>query len=331
MKAKPVEINWHADLPIFASEAFLKVVGDEYGWLGGFDDSGTLRCVLPYTILHKAILRLVRFRVETIPLRGELSVLEEKSFLNSAVEFYRSTGADVIIPASNNTIFRTFPDGADAAPYGSYVIDLSQPEEVLWRNIQRKTCQNINTARKNGILIRDDMDHLKVAYGLIRDTFKRSKLPFMNYKSFERFVRALGENCRVLIAEYLGLPQSYIVFAFSPYCAYAIYGGNVPRQQQGAIKLLCWEAIVSFKKLGIQRFDFYGARVNPEDGSKQADLSAFKKRFGAQFKTGYMWKYSLNPMKYKLYTMARRLRSGGDIVDAERYKLNEFIIENQTI
>ncbi len=56
---------------------------------------------------------MVRFRVETIPLEEELDVQEEKSFLNSAVEYFRSIGADMIIPATTNTIFRTYPDGAD--------------------------------------------------------------------------------------------------------------------------------------------------------------------------------------------------------------------------
>ena len=148
MKATPIEINWHSGLPIFASESFLKAVGDEYGWLGGIDESGKLRCILPYTIIRKAIFRMVRFRVETIPLGEGLDVEEEKSFLNSAIEYFRSIGADMIIPATTNTIFRTYPDGADAAPYGSYVIDLSQPEDILWRNIERITRQNINTASK---------------------------------------------------------------------------------------------------------------------------------------------------------------------------------------
>ncbi|MBN1479182.1 hypothetical protein EH223_15935 [candidate division KSB1 bacterium] len=327
MQARPVRIDWHVGLPIFASESFLKAVGDEYGWLGGCDASQKVRCILPYTVIKKLMMRLVRFRVETIPVDGILDIQEEKSFLNSAIGFFRSIDADLIIPASNNTIFRTFPDGADAAPYGSYVIDLTQPEEILWRRIHSKVRQNINHARKMGLVIRDDSDHLRAAHELIRTTFKRSKLPFMAFKSFERFIHGLGDNCRILIAEYEGLAQSYIVFAYSSYCAYAIYGGNVPQQLQGATKLLCWEAMLSFKQLGVKQFDFFGTRIHPEIGSKQADLCAFKKRFGAQLKTGYMWKYSLNRKKYALYAVLRRIRSGGDIVDAERHKLAEFMAE----
>src|SRR6266403_244348 len=109
MRATAVKIDWHPGLPIYASEAFLKTVSDEYGWIGGIDGFGKLRCVLPYTVVRRAILRMVRFRVETISMGPELSVEEERSFLNSAVGFLRSTGADLIIPATTNTIFRTYP------------------------------------------------------------------------------------------------------------------------------------------------------------------------------------------------------------------------------
>jgi len=321
MRTKPVPINWHPGLPIFASESFLKAVGDEYGWLGGFDESENLRCVLPYTVIRKKIFRMVRFRVETIPVGEGLDVGEEKSFLNSMIEYFRSIDADIIIPASTNTIFRTYPDGADAAPYGSYVIDLYQPEDVLWRNIDRITRQNINTAQRKGVSIRSGIEYTDAAYMLVTDTFRRSKLPFMSYDSFKRFVSGLGENGKIMVADYQGVAQSYVVFAFSDYCAYAVYAGNIANQHQGANKLLYWEAIRLFKKLGIRRYDFVGARIGPEKGSKEWAINLLKKHLGAKLIQGYMWKYSLRPVKSIAYTLAVRFLRGGDIVDNERHKL----------
>lgn len=321
----PIPINWHSDLPIFASESFLKAVGDKYGWLGGIDDAGKLRCILPFTIIRKAIFRLVRFRVETIAVDKELSIDEEKLFLNSVVKYFRSIGADMIIPATTNTIFRTFPDDAVAAPYGSYVIDLTQSEEVIWRNIDRIMRQNIKTAIKKGVTIREGSDDLVSAHKLIVETFQRSKLPFMGYKEFQIFVNGLGKNGKILIADCDGIAQSYAVFGFSDYCAYAIYAGNIDNQQQGANKLLYWEAIRTFKSMGVQSYDFVGARINPEKGSKQESINALKKRFGAYLKQGYIWKYSINPLTYKLYSIASRWRSGGDIVDAECHKMQDII------
>jgi hypothetical protein len=324
MKVKPIPIEWHPGLPVFALESFLKSVGDEYGWLGGFSESGELRCVLPYTLIKKLIFRMVRFRVETISLRGELSLDEEKSFLNEAMKYFRSLSADLVIPASNNAIFRTYPEGAIAAPYGSYVIDLTQSEEALWRNLDRILRQNIKTAQKAGVFINSGFQNLETAYALTRDTFKRSKLPFMSFPAFNKYFLGLGENGVLLTADYLGIVQSSVFFASSNYCAYAIYAGNIPNQIQGSNKLLYWEAMRLFKLQGVKRFDFMGARINPEKGSKQEALSHFKKRFGAILKEGYIWKYVFHPFKYRLYRLAIYTRSGGDIVDAERHKMKDL-------
>lgn len=320
--ASPVPIQWDPSLPVFAKETFLRAVGDEYGWLGGIDESGTLRCILPYTILRKAGLRLVRFRVETIPCGAGLDVVEEKSFLNGVVRHFRDVGADVIIPATNNAIFRTYPDGAEAAPYGTYVIDLRQDEEHLWRGIAKTTRQNISTAQRDGVSIREAMDCLDAAYHLIRATFGRSNMPFMHRDAFRRFALGLGEHGSLIVADYRGAAQSYALFAFSAPSAYWIYGGNVEHQHQGAIKLLLWETIRRFRALGVRQFDFFGARINPEKGSKQEAINLMKKRFGGTLSQGYTWKYSLRPWRATVYSTAARLLRGGDVVDQEKDKLN---------
>lgn len=324
MKAARVDIDWHPGFPIFASESHLKSVGDEYGWLGGFNDSGKLCCILPYTIIRKAVFRMVRFRVETILLDQALDESEEKSFLNSAIGYFRSIGADMIIPGTNNAIFRTYPDGADAAPYGSYVIDLSQPEDTLWRNIERITRQNIKTAQKKGVIIRSEVEGLDVMYGEIRETFKRSNLSFMSYADFERYVNGLGAYCKIMVADYQGAPQSFVLFAYSDFCAYAVYAGNIANQFQGANKLIYWEAIRFFKELGVMSYDFVGARIDPEKGSKQDGINSLKRRFGAKLKHGYMWKYPLRPVGFMVYNLAVRFLRRGDIVDNERHKMKNY-------
>ena len=325
--AEPIKIQWDPSLPGFAKEEFLKAVGDEYGWLGGIYESGTLRCILPYTIVRKAGLRMVRFRAETIPCGVGLDVLEEKSFLNSVVQHFRKTRADVIIPATNNALFRTYPDGANPAPYGSYVIDLQQPEDVLWRNVAKTTRHNISAAQKDGVSIREGMEFLDPAYDLIRDTFRRSKMAFMQRDAFKRLALALGEHGKLLMAEHQGLPQSYALFAFSTPSAYWMYGGNIHHQHQGAMKLLQWEAIRLFRNLGILKFDFYGARINPQKGSKQESINLMKKHLGATLSEGYMWKYSLRPWRASVYSVSVRLLRGGDIVDQEGTRLKDYQVQ----
>ena len=323
VKAISTRMQWHPGLSIFANADFLRAVSDECGWIGGINQSGVLRCILPYTIVRRMGIRMVRFRVETIPLAGDFAVDEEQEFLTSAMVFLRSQGGDVLIPATTNTIFRTYPPGAEAAPYGSYVIDLTQPEEDLWRNISTTTRQNIKTALKDGVHIESGIEHLRTAHGLIAETLVRSGLRPHGFGHLERFIRGLGDNVKIMIAEYHGVAQSCAVYAFSQYCAYYFYAGNTLAQHQGAGKLIHWEAMQLFRKLGVLRYDLVGARINPGKGSKQEALGIFKKRFGGILKEGYLWKYPLRPFRASVYSAGIRLLRGGDIVDHERLRLSK--------
>jgi hypothetical protein len=330
MKAIPVAIAWNRDLPIYASEPFLRTVSDEYGWLGGVDDAGHVVCVLPYSVITKSVFRLIRFPVQTILLKPDLNVDEERRFLNSAVQHFRSTGADLIIPAKFSTVFRTYPDGAVVAPYGNYIVDLAQSEEKLWQNVHNKHRNVIRNAVKKGVTIKSGIEYLETAYQLTVGSFMRSASGFvarqrlesrMDYANFSRQILALGDSVRVLVAEYEGAIQSAAIIPFSNHSAYYMHGGNVASPLTGTSNLLQWEAIRLFRELGVRHYDFFGARIDPEEGSKARGILKFKERFGGEFTRGYMWKCSFRPVKYGLYTLAARIRSGGDVVDQERHKL----------
>jgi lipid II:glycine glycyltransferase (peptidoglycan interpeptide bridge formation enzyme) len=146
----------------------------------------------------------------------------------------------------------------------------------------------------------------------------------MHRDAFKRFVLALGDNGKLLMSEHQGLAQSYSLFAFSTPCAYWIYGGNIDHQHQGAMKLLQWEAIRLFRNLGVRKFDFFGARINPQKGSKQEGINLMKKHLGATLSQGYMWKHSLRPWHAWVYSIGVRMLRGGDIVDQEGPKLKDY-------
>jgi hypothetical protein len=327
MIVKPIKIGWHQDLSIFASENFLRAVGDEYGWLGGFDEAGNLRCFLPFTIIiKKPFFKLVRYRVETIPVVTDFGVEEEKTFLNLVVNYFKIKHGDVIIPATTNTIFRTYPDGATAAPYGTYKIDLTQSESELLAKMSASHRRKVRLAQKNQVTIKTGPEYAQIAYEMVKDTFKRSHLGFMKYKVFERYLDGLGDQVKIFVAEQAGEIQACLVVPFSRFSAYYVYGGSLPEPVQGATNLLHWEAMLYFKQAEVKFYDFVGVRINPEKGSKQEGLSQYKERFGGKLCMGYMWKYNLSPVKSLAYSLAVKLLKGGDIVDCEKHKLSSFNI-----
>ncbi len=321
MKAHPVPIRWHPGLSVYAGEPFLRAVGDEYGWLGGIDDAGRLRCALPYTVVRKATLRMVRFRVETIPLGDEpLDVETERAFLNAVVRYFSASGADMIVPATTNTIFRTHPDGAVVAPYGSYIIDLTQPEESLWKNLQSKHRNVVRNAMKKGVEIRSGPQYLETAHELVTQTLKRSRLGFMTRGELNRLMAGLDGQAKVFVADHQGQVQGCAIVPFSAHSAYYLYGGSIPEPVTGAMNLLHWSAMLEFRGLGVKRYDFVGTRINPPKGSKQDGLMTFKERFGGQLVQGFMWKYPLRRLRSMIYAAGMRVLRGGDIVDQERHR-----------
>ncbi|PYU50397.1 MAG: hypothetical protein DMG48_13855 [Acidobacteria bacterium] len=320
----PTEINWHSGLPVFASEPFLKSVSDEYGWLGGHDSSGQLRCVLPYTVIRKPGFHIIRFRTETIPL-ADLAVEEEMFFLDDVVRYFRRSGADMIIPATNTALFRTYPNGAVAAPYGTFIKNLDKGEDILWSELHGDCQQNIRKATKAGLRIRSGKEHLETAYHLIADTLRRSGVKFRSSDEFGKILLSLGDKVRIFLVEQGGIVQACMVSPFSLHSAYDWYSGTIGRPSRGAMNLLLWQAMLEFQALGVKQFNFTGIRINPEKGSKQEGIWNFKMRFGGRQVQGYMWKYSLRPIKFAAYSLAVRLLRGGDIVDVERHKLERKV------
>ena len=327
MKVVRIPIEWDRHLPIFASERYLQLLGNEYGWIGGIDNSGNLACLLPFVVLSKALFRLVRFPVETILLSSSVDAEQEKMFLNGAMEHIRALNVDLIVPATFNSLFRTYPDGALAAPYGNLVVDLAKSEEQLWQGVHRKHRSVIRNAIREGVTIRSGIEHLDTAYNLTLASFLRSATGFigrsrirarLSHREFCRVANGLGEYAHVLIAEHQGVAQCAAVIPFSDHSAYYMHGGSVAKPVLGASNLLQWEAMRRFREMGVRRYNFFGARIDPPKGSKAEGIRKFKERFGGDFVSGFMWKCSFRRGKYALYELAAWARNGGDVVDQER-------------
>lgn len=321
LRASAVPIVWQPALPIVASDAFLSAAGDEYGWIGGSDEHGVVHCILPYTVTRKMGMRMVRFRHETLALQAPLSIEEERTFLNSVVEHLRLKRMDLIAPAANTALFRAFPDGAASAPYGTIIKDLTLSQDELLAEMDAGCRKNIRRAARAGVEVTTGAQYLRSAYEMTRETMARSGAKLKSWPELEGLFSALGQYGCVFVARHQGSIQASLLCAFSPHSAYTLYGGTAASPVQGAMHLLHWEVMRHFRSLGVARFNFTGVRINPTAGSKQEGILTFKMRFGGTLSQGCTWKYSLAPWKFKAYSMAMQLLSGGDVVDIESRKL----------
>jgi len=310
-----VEPEWNHELSIFASPQFLQTVSEEHGWAASMGSGADQRTILPYVILTKFGVRLMRFPCSVVSKQGV-----EQPFVAGLPDFARSLGVHVILPASNSALFSHYPKGADFAHYGTIINDLTISEDAMWNAVTKDHRRRIRQAQSAGVEIREGHSYLETAQRLIADTLRKGGLKFKSSTEVKRIADALRENLMILVAVHNNEVQAAEICPWSQYSAYGWYAGTIEYSVAGSSHLLMWETMLRAKRLGAKQFNWCGARLHPT--GKQAGIKDFKLRFGGQFVPGVRWRYAISPFRYKLYRIGVRLLYGGDIVDVERNTRN---------
>ena len=320
MFAREIDINWNENLPIFMNKRFLENESDKYGWIGGFQNE-QLIFILPFIIYEKVIFRFVRFPMQVIDLSENNYQNEEQDFCEAVVNYFRDKKIDFIFQPTTNVVFNVYPKHSIYSNFGSYIIDLTKHEDNLWKKLHTKHRNVIRNAMKKNIIIKEDHKYFDIAYRLIKDTFRRSKITFISQDKYAKKIMSLGKHVKIYIAVANNDEiQGCAVLPFSKYSAYYLHGGSITKSEIGALKYLHWYAINDFKAIGVKKYDFFGARIDPPIGSKLEGIDRFKRRFGAELMEGYLWKYVYRPWKYKLFSFIYKIMKNrsGDIIDQER-------------
>jgi hypothetical protein len=334
IQVENIDINWNEKMPVFASPEYLKSLSEDFGWLGGFLGDNA-EFVLPYVVRRKKAFRYVQFVTEVLVLNDKADKVFELDdrwplvykgeFLNCVVDYMRDKGYDFIIQPATNAIFDICPDNCISTPFGTYVIDLDIEADELWSNVSSKHRNRIRKAQKEGVRIERGVQYTDIAYDLMKNTMLRSNKTFQSHAKFKRLADSLGDNLEIFVALLDGQLQGCAAIPYSNYSAYCLYAGSIENLTNGAMNLLHWEAMQYFKSLGVKRYDFVGARISPKPGSRLEGIQAFKKKFGAEMKTGFLWKMPINQKKYNLFNLLLYVKDKGhcDIIDEERKRQHE--------
>lgn len=309
-----------AVLPVLATEAFLSLKSYDYGYV--ISDN----FLLPFYCTTKVGIKRAFFTTATIALTTETSIDDEKRFLSEAITACRKHAIAMIDVPMVNALFNTYPDKAISAEFGSYIVDLGVDEETLLKNLHSKHRNVVKKAQKDGVVIKTSHEYKDICLSLIADTYQRQHKPFNEHAYITRMTERLNENISFYIAEKEGIIQGCAVFLWNKEhsCNY-LFGGSIPRPSTGSLNLLQYQAMLDMKQNGVKTYDFFGARVQPEKNSKLEGIQRFKSRFGAELKTGYLWKYDINPGKARMFRLLMKIRLilkgksyKGDIIDQER-------------
>lgn len=290
-----------ADLPVFATEGYLKSKSSLFGWL--VSDS----FILPYIIDRRLVFKRLVFTSSPINIHGENS-LDEALFLQEAIKKLKEENiCDFISKAQSNSVFKNVPNGLNTVPWGTYVLDLHQSKEQLISNYHKKHRNVIKKAEKSGVSVVFD-DSIDVIYYNIKQTLDRQKSPYFPSIDFlNKLHKNIPNNVLFASAYYEGKLQGTAVVLFDSNCGYYLYGGSIPKPLTGSVNYLQHCIILHLQNLGVTKYDFVGARIHVQPNSKFEGIQRFKSRFGCNLVEGYAFNVIFSPVKFKLFNIAVKL------------------------
>lgn len=311
-------------IPLFAEQEYadylISFKGVRTKWFVEMEGD-SLIFILPFAVKKKFPFTKGYF-LTSVNNIGNNTFEKERAFLEEVVTLIKKKKlCDWIQQPPNWAIFNCYPDGAVFAPFGSYIINLHRKSiDELFDSIQTKDRSDIRKAVKEGVEVKNGFHLLNDALVLINQTAEKANIgvPSVNELNY------LKNNLNVFVSYYQNIPQSSAVFYSNNYAWYNMYAGAKDKPFRGSNSLLYWSAIKFAKESKVLFFDFVGARINPEPGSKQEKIQRFKEHFGVELHKGYLWKMPISRVKYSLYFfliklifIIKRKKLKGDIIDQE--------------
>ncbi len=196
----------------------------------------------------------------------------------------------------------------------NFVVDLTKSEEELLKNMHPKTRYNIKIAQKHRVKVEEKSDDsaFEIYSKLYFETTKRQGYHGHN-KNYHRKVwetlKAAG-MARLLIAFYHNEPlTAWMLLNFGDTLYYPYGGSSKAHSEVMANNLVSWETIKLGKKLGLKKFDMWGAlgpNASPQDS--WFGFHKFKQGYGGELVT-YIGTYDLifNWPVYLLFNIVEKL------------------------
>jgi len=203
----------------------------------------------------------------------------------------------------------------------TFVLDLTKSEDQLLEDMHHKTRYNIRVAQKNNVEVKEENsekafeEYLKLTkettqrQGFFAHTEKYHRLMWETLKT--KKVNKDTLSAHLFIARYKNEPLvAWIVFVYKDTLYYPYGASSSQHREVMASNLMMWEVIKFGKKLGLKKFDMWGA-LGPEPDEKDPwyGFHRFKQGYGPKL-VEFVGSYDLviSPVLYQVYVVADKLR-----------------------
>ncbi len=196
----------------------------------------------------------------------------------------------------------------------NFVVDLTKSEEELLKNMHPKTRYNIKVAQKHGVKVEEKTDDkaFEIYLKLYFETTQRQGYHGHNAHYHRQVWNTLKNKgmARLLIATYKNQPlTAWMLLNFKDTLFYPYGGSSKIHPEVMANNLVAWEAIKLGKKLGLKKFDMWGA-LGPDASNDDPwfGFHKFKQGYGGKL-VQYLGTYDLvfNWPLYLLFTFIDKM------------------------
>jgi len=206
----------------------------------------------------------------------------------------------------------------------TFILDLTKSEEELLKNMHPKTRYNIRLAEKKGVKIIEDNEieafneYLKLTkettsrQGFFAHTQNYHKLMWETLRANDKESETKNKlTAHLLTATYNNeILVTWILFVLGDTLYYPYGASSSKFREVMASNLMMWEAIRFGKKMGLKKFDMWGALgEKPDINDPWYGFHKFKEGYGARHVEFIgSFDFIINKRLYNLYKIANKIR-----------------------
>jgi len=198
--------------------------------------------------------------------------------------------------------FPVYPNNSKHVKFGNHIVDLILDEEVLWLNIHGKHKNVIRKAIKNKCYVEiGGKELLDDYYSIDVKLRKRQGMPVLKLDYYRKLLDNMKGYTLISVCYCNGVAQGAAFFYRDNISIYYIYGNSIAKPSSGSINYLHWATMLHAKKMGIKEYNFFGARLSPDESEKYYSIQRFKERFGGDLRVSHIFKIINNKYMYSLF------------------------------
>jgi hypothetical protein len=247
---------------------------------------------------------------------SDLASKDQLIFFNALIRFLKEKNiCERLVQPHPYGILAALPPDVQSCEFGTYIIDLAnQSTDQIFERFHPKYQKAVIHSQKHGAEVKFGEETFEDFYLTYSTTMQRVNMAPDSKNYFLQLRKHLGENHVTSGVVYdNGKPVGGVFFIHTNYAGFCTHAGSFGDSKlYGAVKLLHFEMMKRLKNLGVKRYDLVGVRLKNNDPSLEG-IFRFKKGFGGDLKTGYLWKKDLYPVRVRLYDMLRQIKNPNDV------------------